>query len=319
MVRASSVSTLVVVAVVCLAAVGAAVILPPNGKEATPVDPTRTETTTPVDAPSLPTSTPERQSADVRTSKPETPTDRPSTVRRTSYLVGRGGTETAVTVVDAERPGPTVVVVGGVHGNEAAGYRAAHRVEDWTVERGTLVVIPEANPRAVANGTRKVDGRDLNAQFPVGERPTSAQARIVWGVVERHNADVVVDLHSSSGVYGVDGGVGQAVFPTVTGPAVEHADAAIERVNGRYELTGNRSFRRGNVMGRSGTTLARKVAGDANETAYIVETTTRDTDLETRVRWTTAVTWELLRLHGLEPERRGGRRPTGPDETVPEA
>ncbi|QLG26659.1 succinylglutamate desuccinylase/aspartoacylase family protein [Halorarum halophilum] len=227
------------------------------------------------------------------------------------YTAGEGATALSVTVVEAERPGPTVVVVGGQHGNEQSGYRSAHRIENWDVERGTLVVIPEANPRAIANGTRKVEGRDLNAQFPVGERPTSEQARVVWGVVERHDADVVVDLHSSSGIYGVDGGVGQAVFPTVTGPAKGNAEAATRRVNDEFGLTGNHSFKRGNVMGRSGMSLTRKVAGDLNESAYVVETTKRGTDLEIRVEWTTAVTWELLRLHGLvEGERPSADSPS---------
>ncbi|QLG62682.1 succinylglutamate desuccinylase/aspartoacylase family protein [Halorarum salinum] len=226
---------------------------------------------------------------------------------RYTYTVGEGVNETAVTVVESGHPGPTVVVVGGQHGNEPAGYRAAGRVENWEIERGTLVVVPEANPAAVENGMREVRGRDLNGQFPVGERPRTAQARTVWGVLERHDANVVVDLHSSRGIYGVDGGVGQAVFPTVTGPAVEHADAAVGRTNREFELRGNRSFRRGNVMGRSGVSLTRKVAGDMGKPAYLVETTKRDTDLETRVEWTTAITWELLRLHGLVEGERPGR------------
>lgn len=245
--------------------------------------------------------------------------------RRYSYALREGANETAVYVYDSGRPGPSVVVVGGQHGNEPAGYLAAEDVADWEVDRGVLVVVPRANPRGVRNRTRKVDGRDLNAQFPAGERPTSAQARAVWRVVERHDADVVVDLHSSEGIYGVDGGVGQAVFPTVTGAAVKHAESAIARVNRRYGLDGNRSFRRGNVMGRSGQSLTRKVAGDLNETAYVVETTKQNTELRTRVRWTKAMIWELLRLHGLASgERRDDLRqrrvrddPTTPETRVP--
>jgi hypothetical protein len=228
-----------------------------------------------------------------------TPTQTQSGANRDAYTVREGANETPVYVSDSGRPGPTVVVVGGQHGNEPAGTLAARAVADWAVDRGTLVVVPEANPRGVRNGTRKVDGRDLNAQFPVGDRPTSAQARALWRVVERHDADAVIDLHSSDGIYGVDGGVGQAIFPTVTGHAVEHADAAIVRVNREYDLTGNRSFRRGNVMGRSGLTLTRKVAGDQNESAYVVETTKRNTSRAQRVAWTKTVTRELLRRHGL--------------------
>lgn len=286
-------------AVVCLLSVGAAAVLAPGAIGALweGAAPTQGAVDTPDGASSGGTASP----------TPGTETNESTSAGRNetrgdgsySYTAGEGATALSVTVVDAERPGPTVVVVGGQHGNERSGYRSAHRIENWDVDRGTLVVIPEANPRAIENGTRKVEGRDLNAQFPVGERPTSTQARVVWGVVERHDADVVVDLHSSRGIYGVDGGVGQAVFPTVTGPAKGNAETAIERVNDEFGLTGNHSFRRGNVMGRSGMSLTRKVAGDLEKPAYVVETTKRGTDLETRVEWTTAVTWELLKLHGL--------------------
>lgn len=249
------------------------------------------------------TRTPEAGSSNTSTSgassTPASGSNGTSEATSHTYTVGEGANETSVTVVDSGNPGPTVVVVGGQHGNEPAGSRAASRVANWDVERGTLVVVPEANPVAVENGTREVRGRDLNGQFPVGERPRSERARIVWGVLERHDADVVVDLHSSRGIYGVDGGVGQAVFPTVTGPAVEHADVAVDRTNREFELRGNHSFERGNVMGRSGVSLTRKVAGDLEEPAYLVETTKQDTDLETRVEWTTRITWELLRQHGL--------------------
>lgn len=251
--------------------------------------PGTTQTTTPTPTPTVTTTEP------TRTPTTTTTTDD----RRYRYTLREGANATTVHVSDSGRPGPTVVVVGGQHGNEPAGAVAARDVATWEVARGTLVVVPEANPRALDNGTREVDGRDLNAQFPVGDRPTSRQARAIWSVLVRHDADVVVDLHSSDGIYGVDGGVGQAVFPTVTGDAVPHAETAIARVNDEYRLDGPRSFRRGNAMGRSGRSLTRKVAGDLNETAYIVETTKRNTTRRTRVEWTTSVTWEVLRLHGV--------------------
>jgi hypothetical protein len=277
-------------------ALGAPLVAAPSadGTAPTTTAPTAQLTTT---APTAqPTTT--APTAQPTTTAPTTSTDESARPDRYSYAIGDGADRTVVYVHEADRPGPTVVVVGGQHGNEPAGYLAARDVADWSVERGTLVVVPQANPRAIRAGTRFVDGRDLNRQYPVGAEPTSAQARAIWGVVLRHDANAVIDLHSSRGTYHVDG-VGQAVFPTVTGDAVAHADTAVERVNRRYGLEGDLAFRRGNVMDRSGTKLARKVAGDLNEPAYIVETTRRDTDLEARVAWTKAVTWELLRAHGL--------------------
>lgn len=291
-----------VAALLCIAGAGtvglATVFDSGQAADSPPADGRPTATADRVTSPAADYAAAAESSGEPRTRATTTPAN-VTHARRNSYTVGEGANETVVRVIDSGRPGPTVLVVSGLHGNELAGFHAGHDIADWRIDRGTLVVVPEANPRAVRNGTRKVNGRDLNAKFPVGERPTTAQARIVWRIVGNHDPDIVVDLHSSQGIYGVDGGVGQAVFPSVTGDAVEHTDVAIHSVNDAYDLTGNRSFRRGNSLGPSGQTLTRKAIGDRDATAYIVETTQRNTTLETRVEWTKALTWELLRLHGV--------------------
>ncbi len=54
--------------------------------------------------------------------------------------------DTAVYVLEGRRPGGTVLVLGGTHGDEPAGYIAAVvLVERARVERGRLIVVPRAN------------------------------------------------------------------------------------------------------------------------------------------------------------------------------
>ncbi|MFB6135877.1 MAG: succinylglutamate desuccinylase/aspartoacylase family protein [Halobacteriaceae archaeon] len=293
-----------VAVVVALAALGVAVALAGPGVTAPgPRGPTNGTRTAATDVPTT-------------ASDAETPTARATTrteesgPRVSSRLIAEGtGNATRVYVVDSGRPGPTAVVVGGMHGNERAGYETAHDVVSWEVTRGTLVVVPEANPGAVAARTRSYRGVNLNNQFPVGERPRTPLARAVWHTLVRYDADVVVDLHSSRGVYhapaGVPSGVGQAVFPTVTGTARWDANHAVGRVNDRYGLRDDPpyQFNRGNLLYGSGVRLVRKVAGDLNETGFIVETTQYRTDLETRVAWTKTVLRALLSRHGVVPER----------------
>ncbi|WP_311136462.1 succinylglutamate desuccinylase/aspartoacylase domain-containing protein [Natronosalvus halobius] len=84
--------------------------------------------------------------------------------------------ETTGYVTQAEVDGPTVVVLGGVHRNEVAGYTAAGKIADWEITAGTLVTIPEVNVAAIERGTRTdEEGTDLNRQFPEGgsHEPTS--------------------------------------------------------------------------------------------------------------------------------------------------
>ncbi|HEY8495634.1 MAG TPA: succinylglutamate desuccinylase/aspartoacylase family protein [Limnochordales bacterium] len=70
-------------------------------------------------------------------------------VRRLSdYHPGLAGSpgDTAVYVLEGERPGATVLVLGGTHPDEFAGFMAALiLVEHAQVQQGRLIVIPQAN------------------------------------------------------------------------------------------------------------------------------------------------------------------------------
>lgn len=222
-----------------------------------------------------------------------------------THTFGEGANEATVYVIESENPGPTAVVVGGVHGNEPAGFHAARDVADWEIDAGTLVVVPEAHAGAVGNGTRHYDGVDLNKQFHAGEEPKTPHARALWAEIESHDPDVVIDLHSSLGIYNssvTDGrGVGQAIFPTATGDAVEHSERVVREMNREHvpESMPAHRFERGNTLGPYGQILIRKVTADLGVSGYLVETSKHETDRETRVEWTTAIVEKLLERHGL--------------------
>ncbi len=112
--------------------------------------------------------------------------------------------QTPYYVHDTEVPGPTVLVVGGMHGNEPAGYRAADQIRHWPVVRGKLVVVPAANVLGLKQNTRFVPDappavRDLNRDFPGDEHATgSAKGEIaaaLWAFVLDTEPDWIFDLH----------------------------------------------------------------------------------------------------------------------------
>jgi uncharacterized protein len=99
-------------------------------------------------------------------------------------------------------PGPKLIVLGAVHGNEVAGTRAIERVlgelarGEWRVERGALTLLPVANPLAYAKGTRFGE-RNLNRRLLPVATPRDNEDRIAnllcpW--LAAH--DVLLDLHS---------------------------------------------------------------------------------------------------------------------------
>ncbi|MET0606617.1 MAG: succinylglutamate desuccinylase/aspartoacylase family protein, partial [Beijerinckiaceae bacterium] len=99
--------------------------------------------------------------------------------------------------------GPTVLLTGGVHGDEYEGPIAVSRLAQALKPeqiQGRVIMMPAVNVPAVMNDTRlsPVDDRDLNRCFPGDPRGTFSQmlAHFMDSVVLPH-ADVSVDLHTA--------------------------------------------------------------------------------------------------------------------------
>lgn len=116
----------------------------------------------------------------------------PGTVYETPYYVKAG-----------EDPrGPKVFLIGGLHGNETAGYLAAGKIANWCVTRGTLVVMPEAHKEAIRRNVRAYPG-NVNSMFPGDPQGSSMQrlAAAIWQVIELHRPNLLVTLHESVGYH----------------------------------------------------------------------------------------------------------------------
>ena len=252
---------------------------------------------------------------------------------RESFVVREGTPEeTTVYVTTADADGPTAVVVGGVHGNEVAGYAAAGAIADWGIDAGTLVAIPEANAVAIERGTRTDDdGVDLNRQFPEGSEPETALARALWNVIAEYDPDIVIDLHESTGVYANDpvDGVGQAIFHSDGAAGADARDAA-RYVTRNYVDDPDLAFQTGPFTGPNTDPtglLVHKAARDLGADAFLAETLSTDVPLETRVQWHTAIVERLLtdelRLEatdgGSVPDENDAADESDADGDVPES
>ncbi|WP_226481489.1 PKD domain-containing protein [Natrinema amylolyticum] len=222
-------------------------------------------------------------------------------ISRDSIVVREGtAEETTVYVATADTEGPTAVVVGGMHGNEVAGYTAAGRIADLTIDAGTLVTIPEANAVAIERGTRNdEEGTNLNRQFPEGETPETQLARELWGVVSEYDPDMLIDLHESTGIYAGDpvDGVGQAIFHSDGDDAADAAADAVDYVTETYVDDPLLAFQTGPFSEPDtdpAGLLAHKAARDLDADGFLAETLSTDVALETRVQWHTAIVERLL-------------------------
>jgi len=115
--------------------------------------------------------------------------------------------EPRIHVIQGVGDGPTVAVLGGVHGDEYEGILAAAALTRSIrpkALRGRLVVVPIANPPAFEAGARQspLDERNLARTFPGSPTGTSTE-RIASFLTERviRAADFLIDLHSAGRHY----------------------------------------------------------------------------------------------------------------------
>ncbi len=107
-------------------------------------------------------------------------------------------------IIRSGKPGPVVMIVGGVHGNEVAGYKAADIIKDCSIKKGTLLVLPKANKRAVEIDRRYVKGEgDLNRDFPrtSSDSPDGTLAKAIYSTVKKYDVDWLMDMHEGYDFY----------------------------------------------------------------------------------------------------------------------
>ena len=220
-----------------------------------------------------------------------------------SYSIRTGTAhETDVYVYDSGQSGPTTMVVGGLHGNEPSGYRAATQIASWGVDRGKLVVLPRANEVAIGRNSRYDDDGDLNRKFPpLSGDPETPLAQAIWKQVVKHDPDWMFDLHSARGIYkSGDGSVGQALFPTWTSPARTYGENAISDLNTGFGFTGDMRYLMGNTLDADRPLLMHRVAGMLDIPGLLCETTRKDTTTSEQTKWHLFCVEHIMNQYGQQ-------------------
>jgi hypothetical protein len=108
--------------------------------------------------------------------------------------------ETPLYIAQSGVRGPTVLVLGGVHGNEPGGWFAAEEVANWEPRAGGLLVIPRANRIATHLLERTTeDMGDLNRLYPgsADGPPMARMAAEVVQIARQYGVNYVIDMHES--------------------------------------------------------------------------------------------------------------------------
>lgn len=109
----------------------------------------------------------------------------------------RGQRHPSLILRSPARPGPRLMVLAGVHGNEHAGLLAVPRILEGYLDRGDdragLTVIAPVNPVGAAEVSRyNADGFDINRDFVRFETP---EARAVRAAIAADRPRFIVSLH----------------------------------------------------------------------------------------------------------------------------
>ena len=102
--------------------------------------------------------------------------------------------------IHGRTPGPTLMIIGGIQGNEPGGFLAADSYVDLTLKKGNLIVVPRANFYSILKNERGPDG-DMNRHFR--DAPPENYVERIVEVLKKlmSESDYLLNLHDGSGFY----------------------------------------------------------------------------------------------------------------------
>jgi hypothetical protein len=96
--------------------------------------------------------------------------------------------------------GPTIMIIGGIQGDEPGGFLSADLYVDLSLQRGNLIVVPRANFRSIIAFDRGREG-DMNRKFADIKDldPDRGTVEIIKNLMAE--SDLLLNLHDGSGFF----------------------------------------------------------------------------------------------------------------------
>ena len=108
--------------------------------------------------------------------------------------------EIPVYIFNGEKAGPTVLLQGGLHGDEVNSIELIRRMlidKNYKIHRGCVIVVPLLNVFGFLNLSRDMHGKDVNRSFP-GSKKGSLASRMAYYLMKElvANVDFGIDFHT---------------------------------------------------------------------------------------------------------------------------
>lgn len=102
-----------------------------------------------------------------------------------------------------KKPGKTIMVIGGIQGDEPGGYLTADLYADITLKQGNLIVVPRANFYSILLNQRNGLTGDMNRKFGDKDKDHKNLEQEIVSILKNliEEADCLLNLHEGSGYY----------------------------------------------------------------------------------------------------------------------
>ncbi len=102
-----------------------------------------------------------------------------------------------------KEPGKTIMLIGGIQGDEPGGYLTADLYADINLRRGNLIVVPRANFYSILLNQRNGMTGDMNRKFADQDDSTRNMEQEIVTILKRliGEADCLLNLHEGSGFF----------------------------------------------------------------------------------------------------------------------
>lgn len=154
------------------------------------------------------------------------------------YFIYSYATKLDVYTIDTKKPGPTILMIGGTHGNEPAGsvwieYFLKHHPP---IKSGKIIMIPRLNKIGLLLNKRQVFHNilynDLNRNYPIkdGEEGRDTINKKVVKLIKK--ADFIIDFHEGWGFNRMDSrSMGSGIYPSNTDESISIGIELLESIN----------------------------------------------------------------------------------------
>ncbi len=108
--------------------------------------------------------------------------------------------EIPIYVFNGQELGPTILLQGGLHGDEINSIELVRRMlidKSYKIHRGCVIVVPLLNIFGFLDFSREMHGKDVNRSFP-GSRKGSLASRLAYYLMKEiiKNVDFAIDYHT---------------------------------------------------------------------------------------------------------------------------